>query len=62
MATLTRGTTIFETKVTCLLSIGLREFLVPLQAGNRSGLNVWKFCRGKAGNHPSGALVTQQWS
>jgi hypothetical protein len=51
MATLRHGTTIFETKVTCLLSIGLREFFMPLRAGNRSGLGVWKFCRGKVGNH-----------
>jgi hypothetical protein len=49
--TLLRGTTIFETKVTCLLSIGLREFPMPLRAGNRRGLGVWKFCRGKVGNH-----------
>jgi hypothetical protein len=51
MATLPHGTTIFETKVTCLLSIGLQEFILPLRAGNRRGLGVWKFCRGKVGNH-----------
>jgi hypothetical protein len=59
---LPRGTIIFETKVTCLLSIGLREFTVPLQAGNRSGLNVWKFLLWQGGQSSGGALVMQQRS